>query len=359
MNLEFKEFSSAAGLEDHRNLFFDCFPEHIGKPTGTTDHYEWKFHSFPADPPSYQYAAYADTTMVGYYAAIPYKYKIRDHFCTAGMVCDVMTSSKARGQGVFTQLGRYSLAKLRERGIDFTTGYPIRPEVVPGHLKVGWRIVQRMPTFIKPIRSRSILELKKLSFLSPLLDVPISCYLKITTLNRPPDNYVIEFYDLQEFLKVNDYHEFSHRWIHSVPHALIKDFDFLRWRLGAPGTRYQIICVRTGEGQLVGVCICRETELAHIPTLAVLDIMLLPENYDAFSAFDHALVRLAQSGKAEIVAAMMSTLWAKTYGLYRRGYLRSPYVFRLIVNRLNPELQDEDIYNPGNWHVMWIDSDDL
>jgi len=216
-----------------------------------------------------------------------------------------------------------------------------------------------MPTFIKPVRSRSILKLKGLSFVSPLADIALSFYLRVTTLKRLPVNYVLELMNVQEFLNLRDYREFSQTWMRSVPHALIKDFDFLRWRLSAPTTEYQIIGVRSREGQLVGVCVCRETELSHVPTLAVIDIMLLPKHYDAFSVFDYALVRLAQARKAEIIASMMSNLWAKRYGLYRRGYLKSPYVFQLIIRKLNSELVDKDLFNPDNWHVMWMDSDDL
>jgi hypothetical protein len=359
MNLDLKPFDARAGFEEQRSLFFDCFPEHMGKPTGTREHYCWKFDSFPASPRSYEYAAYAESGMIGYYAAIPYSYKIGDRVSMAGMVCDVMTSSKARGKGVFTKLGRYSLDKLRENGIDFTTGYPIRPEVVPGHLKVGWKIVQRMPTFIKPIKSRSILEAKNLGMLSPFADLAALLFRKATTLKKVPTDYKVEFNDLKGFLRVSDYSDFLERWIGSVPHALIKDYEFLRWRLGAPGTKYEIISVRSKAGKLLGVCICRKTELTQIPTLAVLDIMILPENYDTFRVVDYALVQLAQSTKAEIIATMMSIPWAKKYGLYRRGYLKSSYVFSLIINKLNPEFSDSEIFNPSNWHVMWIDSDDL
>jgi hypothetical protein len=41
------------------------------------------------------------------------------------------------------------------------------------------------------------------------------------------------------------------------------------------------------------------------------------------------------------------------------GYLKSPQVFSLIVKKLNGALDDSSLYEAGQWHTMWIDSDDL
>ena len=53
--------------------------------------------------------------MVGYYAAIPYKYNIGETQTDVGMVCDVMTSTKQRGKGIFTKIGRYATEDLAKR----------------------------------------------------------------------------------------------------------------------------------------------------------------------------------------------------------------------------------------------------
>jgi hypothetical protein len=37
------------------------------------------------------------------------------------------------------------------------TGYPIRPEVIPGHLKVGWSIVAKLPVYVKVVRTDALL----------------------------------------------------------------------------------------------------------------------------------------------------------------------------------------------------------
>ena len=61
------------------------------------------------------------------------------HQRLGSIVVDVMSHPDYRKQGMFTALGRAGLADAGQAGIDFSFGFPIRKEVMPGHLKVGWR----------------------------------------------------------------------------------------------------------------------------------------------------------------------------------------------------------------------------
>ena len=97
MDITCRKFDPEKELEQQRELFIDCFPENIGTPVVGREHYGWKFRTFPDVPPSYEYAAWSDNEMVGYYAAIPYLYQIGEHTVSVGMVCDVMTKSSCRG----------------------------------------------------------------------------------------------------------------------------------------------------------------------------------------------------------------------------------------------------------------------
>ena len=163
MELTFHKFEYQKNLSQQRDLFKDCFPETNGDMIQSTDHYLWKFHTFPNDVHSWEYSANLGAEMVGYYAAIPYRYKIGEAQSNVGMVCDVMTSSKQRGKGIFTKIGLFSTSDLANH-VPFTIGYPIRKEVIPGHLKVGWKIAFPMPLYIKFLKTDSLLKSKKLVF---------------------------------------------------------------------------------------------------------------------------------------------------------------------------------------------------
>ena len=99
--MEFVAFNQDEELSQRRGLFDDAFPENKGSSAASIEHYQWKFHRAPFTPPSYEYVAIDDDKMLGYYAAVPYPYQIGDRRIFAGMVCDVMTHSQARGKGVF------------------------------------------------------------------------------------------------------------------------------------------------------------------------------------------------------------------------------------------------------------------
>lgn len=358
-NLEFRHFDAAAGLSSQRALFRDCFPETIGQPAGEDRHYFWKFHGFPCRPPSYEYGAWLGEEMIGYYAAIPYAYSVGGRQGIAGMVCDVMTGNRARGKGVFTRLGAYALAQMQSAGIDFVTGYPIRPEVIPGHLKVGWQVVQKMPIYIKVLRTDSLLRLKKLGFLAFLGNAGAACCNLIPDLKPAGKAYLTESMTVEEFLKDDGYPEFLQSWMKTVPNALDKNRDFLRWRLGAPAAQYRVFVARVASRAIVAVCISRSTVLEKIPSLALLDLMILPGHERSFRVLDRALRGHARQSGSELIATMIHPDWACRYGLGAMLYLKSPYVFSLIVKKLNGALDDASLFSSGRWHTMWIDSDDL
>ncbi|MCU1490184.1 MAG: hypothetical protein JWM85_1589, partial [Acidimicrobiaceae bacterium] len=156
MTIEFSRFASGERLPEQRALFDDAFPEHRGLPPASSEHYGWKFHGSPFLPQSYEYAADEGGKMLGYYGAIPYPYEIGGRAVLAGMVCDVMTASQARGRGVFTQLGSYALKELEMSELAFVTGYPVRPEVMGGHLRVGWKVAFELPMYLRPLRADAI-----------------------------------------------------------------------------------------------------------------------------------------------------------------------------------------------------------
>lgn len=357
--LVFRPFEAGCELKNQRSLFRDCFPETIGQPGERGEHYFWKFHGFPSRPPSYEYGAYLGDELIGYYGAIPYKYKIGGQLRTAAMVCDVMTSSRARGQGVFTRLGAYSLGQLKSAGLDFTTGYPIRPEVLPGHLKIGWKVVQKMPIYLKVLKTDSILKLKKLGFLSFLGNAGAAVFNLIPNIRPAGKEYALEVLSVEEILNDETYLPFFQKWMTGVPNALIKDRDFLKWRFGAPETEYGAFVARNTAREIVAMCIARNAILEKIPTLALLDLMILPGHHRSFRLIERALRRHASRSGSEVIATMIHPSWARKYGLRGMGYLRTSFVFSFIVKKFNDFLDDSMLQEADQWHTMWIDSDDL
>lgn len=363
--LELRQFLADRELPLQRELFRDCFPETIGTAAESVEHYRWKFHSLPGAAPSYEFCAWDFTshTLMGYYAALPYDYQIQGETFRCGMVCDVMTHSKARGKGIFTKLGRYSLEQLQKAGLDFVSGYPIRPEVIPGHLKVGWKIVEQLPLYIKPIAATTMTQCGPLRLIRPLASVALGTWSALTRPRTPlrADERVRTESSTSFFTRQSsDYDAFFSRWATQRQTYLHKDSAFMRWRLGAPDTKY-FVSTLTSANEIRAVAISRRVELRGIPTLAILDYMVLPR--EGHSSTGHGillneLIRLAKESRADVLALMTDPTTAKRLRLRRWGFIRSPFTFQLIMQALSERaLARAEAIKLAD--IMWIDSDDL
>lgn len=355
MNLSFDHFDYSDNLTQQRALFKDCFPETNGEAIQEESHYKWKFHSFPNTTSSWEYASYMNSELVGYYAAIPYRYKIKNKITSIGMVCDVMTSSKHRGKGIFTKIGAYSTSELSKE-VPFTLGYPIRKEVIPGHLKVGWKIPFSLPLYMKFICLDTLLKTKKIGFLSPFANIIIGIYnILIKTKLSRKFSYALTT-DIGE---VHGYDSFAKEWIASVPNALIKDLLFARWRYGAPERSYKFLSIYNIEEKLIGFVSFRYILKKGVPSYGILDYMVLPDNEDCHGLINKVLTDCAKKDEVEVIMTMMSKKSASDYKLHKNGFFKSPFVFQLIINNLTKEFSDEELFDEKNWHLMWVDSDDL
>jgi hypothetical protein len=355
MELSFEQFDYLKNLKQQRELFKDCFPETNGETTQEERHYLWKFHSFPNTPQSWEYTSYIGTEMVGYYAAIPYRYKIGNKVTSVGMVCDVMTNSHYRGKGIFAKMGKYSTEKLSLE-VPFTMGYPIRKEVIPGHIKVGWTIPFRMPLYMKFIRLNAILSTKKIGFIAPLANICISVY---NGFFKTKVNKKYTFSLLTDIREVEGYDSFVKEWSASIPNTLIKDLPFAIWRYGAPEMNYKFLSIRTREGKMIGFLSFRKVIKEGVPSFGILDYMVLPNYGDCHGLINSVLSDCAKKENIEAIMTMMSKKSAKEYQLCKNGFLKSPFIFHLIIKNLTKEFSDEDLFNEMNWHLMWVDSDDL
>ena len=344
--LRFDLFDSTQSLEAQRELFRDCFPETAGQAIQDSRHYRWKFHQFPDPKPSSEYAAWEEQQLVGYYAALPYAYTVFGKPARSAM----------RGKGIFTKLGAFSIQELSNEGWDFSIGYPIRPEVIPGHIKVGWQVAFPLPMYLKPLRSNRILASKNLQMFAPLAN--LGCWaFNFLTRGWKANGYEAFSQPSPQFLQHPGLSDFIQRWQNHLPIALHKTPAFLAWRLGAPETRYHATLVER-NGQVVAMAVTRVCDLKGIPALAVLDFMCLPGEEACLGNLHRELERLAGRESCEVICGIWSKTWAAKYRLMRHGFLRTPFVFRVILRSLATSY-GQDFFNERNWHLMWLDSDDL
>jgi len=354
MDLVFEKFNHKKYLSKQRELFKDSFPETNGDIIQSEEHYLWKFHSFPNNIQSFEYASFLDSEMVGYYAALPYRYKIGKTTSIVGMVCDVMTSPKQRGKGIFTKIGSFSTMDLAN-SVPFTIGYPIRKEVIPGHLKIGWKIVFPLPLYIKFLAADSFLKARQLGFLIPVFNpfLDIYNYFRRTSINKKYTSCIFE-----KINEVKGFQEFEIKWRDTNQNSLIKDLEFINWRYSAPGRFYKFLTIYY-EAKIIGFVSFRKIIKENIPSYGIIDYMVLPGFEDCHGLVNNILKEEASKDNVECLLCMMSGYSAKKYLLFKNGFLKSPYRFHLIIKKLSDLYDDKVLFDELNWHLMWVDSDDL
>jgi len=296
--------------------------------------------------------------MLGYYAAIPYPYKIDDRKMRAAMVCDVMTHSDARGRGLFTDLGRFALAEMEAGGLDFATGYPVRPAVMGGHLRAGWRVAFELPMYLRPLKADAILQSRNLSRLAPVANVGIAVHRQLLAPRPRTEDYRTSIGAPHDLLRSAPFDAFIESWTASVKNCLVKSWEFYDWRLGAPGSEYRVFFV-SQDDLVVAVAVGRETDLHGIPSFALLDVMVLKDRVAALPTLYREIESEARRRGTEAVVTMMSRHRAREYRLGRYGFLKSPFTFKLIIRSLKSGVDVERLSSEEDWHLMWIDSDDL
>jgi len=362
MNLTFEKFNVAEELQNQRKLFVECFPENIGTPVEEETHYRWKFHSFPSkmEQKAYEYVAKIGEDIVGYYAALPYEYVIEGKPHQVAMVCDVMTGVKARGKGVFTKLGVYSTEQFNAEGFSFSTGYPIRPDVIPGHKKAGWIFPFQIPMFGKFIRMNAFLTSRGKSFLIPFANIAISVYNNIISLFTGMGfrDLTIKHYSSKQIDAINGLDLFFCAWVKEQKIALNKSRELLRWRLGAPEKEYTIITIQQGN-DIIGYAVLRKVDKLGVPCLGILDFCLLDSYKSAAYLLMGKVVDVAKKEKAELILMMMMKNNAAKYRVSRLGFIKTPYPFSFIIKLFNNAPNQDIMFDENNWSLMWIDSDDL
>ena len=353
MDLELRKFQYPEEFESYLELFNDAFPEVGG---GSQARFEWLLHSYPTQSQkSYEYAAYIGDEMVGFYAAVPYRYEIAGIETPVGMVCGVMTSSKHRGKGIFTKLGRYSTEAMGEY-VPFLTGYPIRSAVIPGHLKVGWKIAYEMPLYARVIRSDSFLASKGLRTLKYALNPCIGIYNFCRNL-KPKRKYTVETFDSVDALPFDEnWERFIGTWNGQVRNHLVKDEMFMKWRYTRPDNTYHFIVIKDGS-RIVSFAALRKVEKLGVPTLCIMDMMSVDRK--SLATLHRAIYDMAKRQKAEIILTMMSRKSSKDYRLIGNGFIRTNNIFKLIIKNLTEKFSDQILLDEDNWHLMWVDSDDL
>ena len=133
------------------------------------------------------------------YGIVRNKYTRNGEDLGVGLVCDVFTNPDFRKMGLFKKVSLLAIKREELTDTKFLIGFPVRDEVMPGHLSVGWRYIFDMPLWWAHPRLGALKNVQKNpNLLSAMFADPrTSISVKVT------DDYLkwrFSLFDVQYFL---------------------------------------------------------------------------------------------------------------------------------------------------------------
>jgi GNAT superfamily N-acetyltransferase len=121
--------------------------------------FAWK-HEDNVFGPSPMWVACDGDRLAAFRALMRWEFVEGDRLVRAVRAVDTATHPDYQGRGLFTRLTRQAIDELRGEGVDFVFNTP-NDQSRPGYLKMGWQVVGRLPTQVRPTRWRNATRIAK------------------------------------------------------------------------------------------------------------------------------------------------------------------------------------------------------
>ena len=343
MKLEFQNLQIDKDVEILQLLLGKAFPEADFDSTFSKEVLNWKFST--ASGKMTCFLGFFNNQPASFYGVLPRTYISRGNEHTVGLVVDVLTSPEFQGNGLFTQSGQYALNSLEQSSVSSVIGFPIRPEVLPGHLKVGWEVRFALPIYVYPIGLGDARGFKKKTISRFLRSIAFLLHF----LRRFPKGNA-RVADIQTFLNDPEVDNFYRRSWSNKTAILKKDLDFLEWRLSRPNAEY--FCFTYGEKSVNACAIVRVLDMNGFRTAAIVDI-------DAESDIDgraiaENIINFAKEKRVDLIGVCMNQSVFKKLGLKQLGFFPSLSKFKVITRKTG---ENEVTFDEANSQITWLDSD--
>ncbi|CAN5694622.1 hypothetical protein BH23GEM6_BH23GEM6_18090 [soil metagenome] len=233
----------------------------------TAEYWRWK-HLQNTFGSSYTLCAVdpADRALAGLRTMMRWVFKSPSgKFYQAGRAVDTATSPDYQRRGIFSELTARAIEGLRREGSAFIFNTP-NQNSLPGYLKMGWKVVERWPVYVRPVRP--IRTLVKLLFPPPKID------------NRDS----LQLYGLINWSRFREQHGAALETIvssheHGRSHVGLRtrrDLAYLDWRYGShPDVEYGAYPMVSSSGVLAGFMIARPaTGIRRLTSMTVTEVFL-------------------------------------------------------------------------------------
>jgi GNAT superfamily N-acetyltransferase len=263
------------------------------------EYLRWKHHQNPFGR-SPAWVAVDDGAIVGLRTLLRWEFEVpTGPPLRAVRAVDTATAASHRGQGVFTRLTLHGVEACRADGCDLVFNTP-NDKSRPGYLKMGWRVVGRLPVAFRPCRASGLPALARAG-------VPAERFSTPTTAGEAASDALGDATALDELLDAQP------------PPSGVRtrrSVAYLRWRYdGFSPLHYRVIVAPGGVRR--GLAVFRLRQRGRALEAAVVEVLAV--DGPTRRALLRDLVRACGADYALLIAAPASVVGAGFAPLPRRG----------------------------------------
>lgn len=340
-----------------QELFRLVFEKEMGK-TESKLHWEWEFKDNPSGPAEILLAVDGDR-IVGHYAVIPQRFKIRDRRIMATLSLDTMVHPDYQGQRIFTRLAADSYEQIARKGMPMTYGFPNKNSIHGIVNKLNWEEIAVLPVLQKTIDSEKVIS-RALG--SRLAGKAGSLLMGKKRVRAEPPTEGKEW-RIERITSFGlEFDEIFERGAASMDVILVRDSRYLNWRfIQKPENDYECFCISGPKG-IYGYIVFKIDEKFDFNSAFIMDYFSRGDE----PHLDGRLISwgtdyLNYRGVDIIVVAMFSHI--PYFRFFRkRGYFRIPR--RLFPKDIHfcarknaDDIDFELLRRKRSWYLTWGDTD--
>jgi hypothetical protein len=279
------------------------------------------------------------------YTVFPVRFRIGSREAIAVQSFDTLTLEKFRGQGLFTTLAKATYSSVQSQNVDLVYGVPNSSSVAGFKTKLGWTFIDPLPMLVRPVGFRYVRVRTKLR--EP----------KLSDSRSKHRNSLID--EVQEV--PDDIDQLSSRIMSESYVGVLRNSEYLNWRLRRPGSSYRLFTLRSVDGRLEAFGVY-ELVLKHGCCLGyVMELMQDPKHPRSGSLLLKAMTSEMKLRGADLVFAWSMPTSNAYSSFKKRAYMQFPSWLRPIelhlgFRVLNPGLP-ASAFNRNNWNISYLDSD--
>ena len=313
--------------------------------------WQWEFMEGP-NGKALIYIVEDGNKIIGHFADLPRQFSAHGKVVRGTLSVDLMVGPDYRRKGIFEEMGRYAIRRVKDEGSSFTTAYPIRKETISGFKKNGWKEVVTLPVLVFPIRFSSIVN-RYLHF--PPLDLLVGglakfFYALLFCRQMKKDFAKVEMEGVSRF--DDAFERFWNKALSLYPIMGIRDREYMTWRYFRHPTRNYIIYRAMEKGEMRGFIILRRVDLLAFNSAVIVDLLAL--DADALTALVEKGIAYSQREGVDLMGFMVPETHPYYRLLRKHGFLRSPKTFRFMIYSHE---EDKELLDPKGWYVNWGDTD--